>query len=233
MAVSSTERDRPLSQNLRGCVQLKRGDAVIRRSIFARGVVSEDRIDFVGGVPSCITGCGVSRDRLYPRSVPLNLNGRWASSLLFARFTEVDVGGDGCLWSNAPLLLLSPSITPVTIHAESTGGMSYRYHVAVVTSFGSQYSTDGWPWFLYSDDCVSYLVRSFRTQLFSCVMTLPTEYPVRVDDDSPVMHGLTRLEIPDRNPLLPPLFLYKGDHPHHRLRPSDRRTYVYLVDYDS
>ncbi len=61
-------------------------------------------------------------------------------------------------------------------------------------------------------------------------MTLPTEYPVRVDDDSPVMHGLTRLEIPDRNPLLPPLFLYKGDHPHHRLRPSDRRTYVYLVD---
>lgn len=36
------------------------------------------------------------------------------------RFTEVDVGGDGCLWSNAPLLLLSPSITPVTIHAEST-----------------------------------------------------------------------------------------------------------------
>ncbi len=37
--------------DLRGCVQLKRGDAVIRRSIFARGVVSEDRIDFVGGVP--------------------------------------------------------------------------------------------------------------------------------------------------------------------------------------
>ncbi len=61
-------------------------------------------------------------------------------------------------------------------------------------------------------------------------MTLPSVYPVNVDADSPVLRGLTRLEIPDRNPLLPPLYAYNGDHPHHRLRPSNRRTYVYLVD---
>lgn len=61
-------------------------------------------------------------------------------------------------------------------------------------------------------------------------MTLPSVYPVHVAQDSPVLAGLTLLDIPDRNPLLPPLYTYNGDHPYHRVRPEDRITYVYLVD---
>lgn len=48
--------------------------------------------------------------------------------------------------------------------------------------------------------------------------------------DSPVLTDLELVDIPNRHPLHPPLYKYTKSHPHHRLRPKGRSTYVYLID---
>lgn len=87
-----------------------------------------------------------------------------------------------------------------------------------------------------SETCLVYLTPVYVV-VHTCLltaryvqMTLPDVYPVRVAGDSPVLLGLTLLDVPDRNPLLPPLYSYEGAHPYHRLRPRDGITYIYLVD---
>lgn len=61
-------------------------------------------------------------------------------------------------------------------------------------------------------------------------MAIPTVYPVSVPEGSPVLLDLEVFDIPNRNPLHPPLYKYTKSHPHHRLRPEGRSTYVYLID---
>jgi hypothetical protein len=61
-------------------------------------------------------------------------------------------------------------------------------------------------------------------------LNLPFSYPVAVEDDSPVLDGLEILQLPDRDPRLPPIYVFPEPHPAHRLRIARSVTYVYLVD---
>lgn len=61
-------------------------------------------------------------------------------------------------------------------------------------------------------------------------MAVPSVYPVTVPEGSSVLLDLEVLDIPDRHPLHPQLYKYTKAHPHHRLRPKNRSTYVYLID---
>ncbi len=61
-------------------------------------------------------------------------------------------------------------------------------------------------------------------------MSIPAAYPFTVPPDSPVLRDLTAVDIPNRNPLLPTLYRYDKPHPHHRVRPKEGVTYVYLQD---
>ncbi|KAI0084503.1 hypothetical protein BDY19DRAFT_997719 [Irpex rosettiformis] len=77
---------------------------------------------------------------------------------------------------------------------------------------------------------------SFKQENRTAVQTkmsseLPDEYPVRVPDDSPVLTGLEKLDIPSRDPRLPTVYTYAGAHPLHPTKIlSLGTTYVYLVD---
>ncbi|KAI0336888.1 hypothetical protein BDW22DRAFT_1349558, partial [Trametopsis cervina] len=58
-----------------------------------------------------------------------------------------------------------------------------------------------------------------------------SEYPVHVADDSLVMNCLQYWELPGRDPLLPPIYIYVGSyHREHPFKITGRQTYVYIVD---
>lgn len=62
---------------------------------------------------------------------------------------------------------------------------------------------------------------------------LPTCYPVTVPSESPVLSGLSVSDLgvlDGRNPRLPVLYQYAGDHPSHRVKFKESRTFVYLID---
>ncbi|KAI0091806.1 hypothetical protein BDY19DRAFT_991480 [Irpex rosettiformis] len=59
---------------------------------------------------------------------------------------------------------------------------------------------------------------------------VPAIYPVHVPDDSPVLRGLEMVEIAERDPQLPALYKYIGQHLSHRVKFPSSITYVLLVD---
>ena len=61
-------------------------------------------------------------------------------------------------------------------------------------------------------------------------MVLPATYPVTVSGQDLLLQGLVPLNFDTQNPLLPPLYKYPGPHPHHHMKSSNNKTYVYLVD---
>lgn len=62
---------------------------------------------------------------------------------------------------------------------------------------------------------------------------MPKVYPVIVPNESPVLRGLTlskENELEGRDPRLPTLYDFEGDHPPHRIKFKESRTFAYLID---
>lgn len=55
-------------------------------------------------------------------------------------------------------------------------------------------------------------------------------YPVKCQEGSPVLRGLTKVKLPRRSRALPDLYKFDGIHPSHQVKLPTSSTYVYLVD---
>jgi hypothetical protein len=58
-------------------------------------------------------------------------------------------------------------------------------------------------------------------------------YPATVEEGSPVLKGLSLVDLCMRDAHLPFIYEYSPNHPGHRIRLPDCKTYVYLVDSSS